>query len=68
MKDKIIKGPNLNKILNKSHQNKWVALSTDYKKVLAVSANLSSVLKAVPQKKKVIMKVLPNLSYAPSVF
>lgn len=66
-KEKTIKSPDLIKVLGKEHENKWVALSVNYKKVLAVGDNLSSILTAVPQKEKVVMKVLPNLSYAPLI-
>lgn len=59
-----IRSPNLS-VLNKKHANKWVALSADYKKLLAVGANLSVVLKKAGSEQKVVMKVLPNLGYAP---
>ena len=68
MKEKVVKSPNLMNILGKDHENNWVALSTNYRKILAVGNNLSSVLKAAPQNEKVVMKVLPGLSYAPSSF
>jgi len=63
-KEKIIKQPNL-LILKKQHQNKWVALTPDYKKLIAVGDSLSAVLKAAKQSEKVVMKVLPRLGYAP---
>lgn len=59
-----IKSPDLS-VLKKQHANKWVALSADYKKLLAVGANLSDVLKKAGSDEKVVMKVLPNLGYAP---
>ncbi len=68
IKEKIIKSPDLIRVLGKEHENKWVALSVNYKKVLAIGDNLPSILKAVPQREKVVMKVLPNLSYAPLTF
>jgi hypothetical protein len=46
-----------------------VALSLDYKNLLAVGESLSSVLlKAKSYSEKVVIKVLPKLGYAPTVF
>lgn len=51
----------------KQHVNKWVALSRDYKKVIAVGNTLSEVIEKTPeQERRVIVKVLPALGYAPS--
>ena len=63
--EKVVESPNLS-LVSKDHVNKWVALSTDYRKLLAVGATLSAVLEQAPQKEKVVMKVLPNLGYAPT--
>ena len=54
IKEKIIKSPDLIRVLGKEHENKWVALSVNYKKVLAIGDNLPSILKAVPQREKVL--------------
>ena len=54
-------------ILNKTYENKWVALSSDYTKILAVGDRLFDVLK-IKQSDKVVMKVLPQLGYAPIIF
>ena len=62
--EKVVRSPNLS-ILKKQHINKWVALSADYKKLIAVGDSLSAVLKKAKQPDKVVMKVLPNLGYAP---
>ena len=64
--EKIIASPDLS-VLKEEHANKWVALSIDYKKLLAVGESLSSVLeKAKSSSEKVVIKVLPNLGYAPA--
>jgi hypothetical protein len=43
-------------------------LSKDYKKLLAVGDSLSAVLeKAKSYSEKVVIKVMPNLGYAPTV-
>lgn len=62
----IVKSPNL-AALKPEHMGKWVALSSNYKELLAVGDTLTAVLKeanALPN--KVVIKVLPNLGYAPS--
>lgn len=65
--EKIVNGPDLS-VLKDEHTNKWVVLSVDYKKLLAVGETLSAVLeKAKSSSEKVVIKVLPNLGYAPIV-
>jgi hypothetical protein len=65
--EKIIASPDLS-VLKEEHVNKWVALSPDYKKFLAVGESLSAVLlKVKSSSEKVVIKVLPNLGYAPAV-
>ena len=64
-KEPIISSPDLS-LLKPEYAGKWVALSSNYKKLLAVGDTLSAVLKkagSVPD--KVVLKVLPNLGYAP---
>jgi len=63
-----ITAPNL-KLITKDHENKWVALSPDYKKLLAVGDTLADVLKAAKSyTEKAVIKVLPNLGYAPYLY
>ncbi|OHA18983.1 MAG: hypothetical protein A3C08_00690 [Candidatus Taylorbacteria bacterium RIFCSPHIGHO2_02_FULL_47_18] len=60
-----VKAPNL-KVLNKTHENKWVAVSSDYKKVVAVDDTLRSLQQKVGEKESIIMRVLPSdVGYAP---
>ncbi|HEY4508251.1 MAG TPA: hypothetical protein VJJ55_01190 [Candidatus Paceibacterota bacterium] len=67
-KETIIESPNLSAALKPEHIGKWVALSSNYKKLLAVGETLSAVLrKAAHTPHKVVLKVLPNLGYAPNV-
>ncbi len=67
-KETIIKSPNFSAVLKPEHVGKWVALSSNYKKLLAIGETLSAVLKKVgPVPGKVIIKVLPNLGYVPNV-
>lgn len=66
-KETIISSPDLS-VLKPEHVGKWVVLSSNYKKLLAVGDTLSVVLKkadTVPN--KAVIKVLPNLGYAPVV-
>lgn len=52
-------GRDLTKVLNKSHENKWVALNGDYTKVLGTSDDLLVLTKEITDKKAVYMKVPP---------
>ena len=63
-KEKIIKALDLS-LVQKKHANKWVALSSDYKKLLAVGNSLDEVIKKSGKKEIAVMKVLPNFGYAP---
>ena len=53
------------KLLKKSHENKWVALSAGYEKLLAVGETLAEVLKKTGKEEVVVMQVMPNTGYAP---
>ena len=67
-----VKAPNL-KLLKKSHENKWVAFSRDYKKLVGVGESLQALRQTLDDKKisreeAVVMKVLPfDVSYAPNI-
>ena len=62
--DKSILGAIDLSVLGKTYENKWVALSADYKKILAVGDKLIDVL-TTKEPGKIVMKVLPQLGYAP---
>lgn len=63
----LVKAPNLS-LLTKAHENKWVAFSLDYRKLLAVAESLISLRKKVGRAKAVVMHVLPaDVGYAPTV-
>lgn len=62
----MITKPNLSKIL-KPFENKWVALSPDYKKVISSGSNLESVVKSLKDGEKeraIFHKVIPS-GFAP---
>ncbi len=54
------KNYDLTKILNESHENKWVALSPDRYTVLGSSDNLVELKDQVNNKDAVYMRVLPS--------
>jgi hypothetical protein len=69
IKEKVIKSPNLS-VIKKSHINKWVVLTSNYKRLIAVGDTLSSAVEKAGNKKSgdnIVIKVLPNLGYAPNV-
>lgn len=53
-------GIDLRRILKKEMENKWVALSIDYKKVFDFSDDLALLTKKIGTEKVVYMKVLPS--------
>ena len=68
MNGNIIKTPDVWKV-TKNYVDKWVVLSADYKKVIASGDTLDEVLKKTSsEKRKMVFRVLPNLSYSPSQF
>jgi hypothetical protein len=55
----------LNDILDTSHENKWVALSPDYRRVLGVSDKLADLMRRIAQRDAIFHRVLPHDSFAP---
>ncbi len=51
------KGQDLTKVLTKAHEKKWVALTRDYKQVVAYDENLAELDRQVGAKDVVFMKV-----------
>ena len=63
----IVEAPNLS-LLTRAHQNKWVAFSRDYKKLLAVAESLIDLVKRLGKNKGIVMRVLPpDVGYAPNL-
>lgn len=64
----LVKAPNLG-LINKSHDNKWVAFSSDYKKIIAVEESLIVLKKKLGQVKAIVMHVLPrDIGYVPDAY
>ena len=53
-------GIDLRHVLKKEMEDKWVALSADYKKVFGFSDDLALLTKKIGTEKVVYMKVLPS--------
>ncbi|MEI6304752.1 MAG: hypothetical protein WCP09_01900 [Candidatus Taylorbacteria bacterium] len=63
----LVKAPNLG-LLTKAHENKWVAFSMDYQKLLAVATSLVELTKNLGKREGIVMRVLPaDVGYAPSL-
>ncbi len=57
----------LSAILDKSHENKWVAIAPDYSRVVAAADTLRELLRVVSDPRAILFKVLPyDMSFAPS--
>lgn len=54
------KNTDLTKILNKSHENKWVALSPDQTRVVDSAVSLMDLKDKVKDKEVIYMKMLPS--------
>jgi hypothetical protein len=55
-------------ILDSSHENKWVAITADYKRVLAASDNLTDLMRQMADKDVIFHRILPHdVSFAPVI-
>ena len=67
MIEKVITIPDTT-VITREHIDRWVALSPDYRRVIASGDTLSEVLKAAKNmKRKVVFKVLPDIGYVPAL-
>lgn len=54
-------------ILDASHENKWVAIAPDYRRVLAAADSLSQLMREVPDADVIFHRVLPrDASFVPA--
>ncbi|PJC28968.1 hypothetical protein CO053_01785 [Candidatus Shapirobacteria bacterium CG_4_9_14_0_2_um_filter_40_11] len=69
MKNKILKPVDLSKKL-RAYENKWVALSFDYRKIFSSGKTLEEAIEKLKRKSRedvVFLKVLPfDMAYVPS--
>ena len=66
MEQAVIEAPNLRKLINTSHEGKWVAISADHERLIAANDDLLALEQAVRRQKVVLFKVMPsNVGYAP---
>jgi hypothetical protein len=57
----------LTDILDSSHENKWVAISADYRSVVAAGERLQDLMLQVAGKDVIFHRVMPHdVSFAPS--
>jgi hypothetical protein len=55
------------RLLNASHENKWVAIASDYSRVISVADSLRDLLRMVSDSNAIFYKVLPSdVSFAPA--
>ena len=58
----------LTNILDASHENKWVAISPDYDRVLAAADSLPQLMREVTDQDVIFHRVIPHdVSFVPTV-
>ncbi len=56
----------LSRIVNASHENKWVAIAPDYSRILGAADSLRELMRSVTQPDAIFHRVLPHdVSFAP---
>lgn len=64
----IEKGHDLSKVLDASHENKWVAINLSYSRVLATADTLRELFAVVNDPDAIYYRVLPRqATFAPSI-
>jgi hypothetical protein len=65
----IEKGHDLSAILDASHENKWVAISLSYSRVLAAADTLRDLIPLVKDADVIYYRALPRqATFAPSIY
>jgi hypothetical protein len=58
----------LSRVIDASHENKWVALASDYSRVIASAKTLYELLEKALDENVIYYKVLPrDVSFAPAM-
>jgi hypothetical protein len=66
MERDVIEAPDLNRLIDKSHEGKWVAISADHERLVAASGDLLALEREVRGQAVTIFKVMPSdVGYAP---
>jgi hypothetical protein len=68
MKEDVVEAPDLTKVLNKTHEDKWVAFTRNYEKILADAESIESLInklgkKVIDTQKPIFYKV-PSSQYS----
>jgi len=59
----------LSRVLDKTHENKWVAIAPDYSRVIGSADSLRDLFRAVTNPNAIFHRVLPrDATFAPAIF
>jgi len=66
MERDVVEAPDLHRLIDTSHEGKWVAISSDHQRLIAANDDLISLEREVREKAAIFFRVLPSdLGYAP---
>ena len=66
MERDVIPAPDLHRLINKSHEGKWAAISADHKRLVAVNDDLVALEREVRGQAVTVFRVMPSdVGYAP---
>ena len=66
MEQDVIEAPDLHRLVGKSHEGKWVAISADYQRLIASDDDLLALERKIHGQAAVLFRVLPSdVGYAP---
>ncbi|KRQ15360.1 hypothetical protein [Bradyrhizobium manausense] len=69
MNEALIDTIDLSRILDASHEDKWVAIAPDYSKVIASANSVDELIRLTGEGDVIFHRVLPHdVSFIPSVF
>lgn len=68
MHERSVEAHDLSRIIDVSHENKWVAIAPDYSRLLGVADNLGDLMRSVTQPGAIFYRVLPHdVTFAPVI-
>jgi len=66
MEQDVIPAPDLHRLIDKSHEGKWAAISADHQHLVAVNDDLIALEREVSGQAVTLFKVMPSdVGYAP---